>query len=158
MRYINKRIVTLFCTLIVLISLTVVNCANEEEVACGNSSLSESEPNETFSNADSIGDLNATCTSKVTGYIGILAVDIFSFNTGDASTITFTVTWSSGDDALDLVVQDSTGTAYDFGLSAASNSETLTWTVDSKNVTRYIVVTSEIAWGDTNYTMNIEAK
>ena len=122
----------------------------------------ETEANNTYLTANAYGiTLAPGKTFLITGSLENSGNDYFAFNTGTATTVTFTVTWATGTDLIDIDICDNVGTIIASGASTNINIESGLWTVDAPGVMRYVNVsdwnTPPGSAANDAYTLIIEA-
>lgn len=123
-----------------------VNVANDTGTTVGTQAVgiySDSEPNGDYTNLVEYQDLGTTLqpgmSLRVAGQFTDTADldDIFGFDTGTATAVTFSVTWSSGGADLRFLTMSGPNT-FITGVSGTTDWLSMYWTVDAPGVMRWL--------------------
>ena len=101
---------------------------------------SNDDKNPPWTNTDDFGILLVPgCSTTIAGTTDpSTQPDVFKFNTGSASFITFIALWSSGGNELDIRVYDSAGNKLTESKEIDVDSESHVWAADTPGADRYI--------------------
>ncbi|GMT49481.1 MAG: hypothetical protein IEMM0008_1020 [bacterium] len=152
-----------FLSILLVLSLFVLSACvkgGNNNSSCGGS-FTESEPNSTVGTANDFGiTFTPGCSITISGNILSGEIDGFDINTGNASNLTFTLTWSSGNDGADIGYLNSAGTIIGAFATATVDLETGTVNVTAAQNANRIVTVDATAVGANNagaYTLTITA-